>query len=150
MLFGAAVGSLTGNIYMGMASAILSHYFLDLFPHIEYLKSTEASVNKIKSGNKKEYIADGIKVLIDFLLAIAVIFSISSNQPALYLFAIIAIIPDGLTVTTHLFPNRILQKHHQIHGGPIHYLTKQKNFPLFWKVFSQALAAAFSIAVLAV
>jgi len=156
MLFGAAIASLAPNIYLGVFLALASHYFLDLFPHIEYLESTKASVKKIKSGNKKEYLADGIKVLLDFSLGLALIFSISGATTVhaiawtTYLFALVAILPDGLTVITHLFPNALLKKHHQIHSGPIHYLTKQKNFPLFWKVFSQSLAAAISIAILSV
>ena len=41
MLFGAAVGLSINNIYIAIIVAFLSHYFLDLFPHIEYnIKST--------------------------------------------------------------------------------------------------------------
>src|SRR3989344_8710480 len=36
MLLGAVVGYYTKNIYLAIMLALLCHYFLDLFPHIEY------------------------------------------------------------------------------------------------------------------
>ena len=36
LLFGAAVGSSVKNLPIAIILAFLGHYFLDLFPHIEY------------------------------------------------------------------------------------------------------------------
>lgn len=145
MLFGAAIGSLFKNPFLGILAALLSHYFLDLFPHIEYLESTEQSIKSRKTN-------EIIKVAIDLVLGLALV-GIFSDPPTkeallLYIYAFVAIIPDGLTVVTHLFPNQWLVKHHALHGGPIHYLTKQKKFPIFWKIATQALAILVSIYIL--
>lgn len=126
MLFGAALGSIVKNPALAVFLAFLGHYFLDIFPHIEYLKSTEGSIKKIKSGKWQEYLPDILKVFLDFCLGILIIFIFSKNQPIIYVCAAIAIVPDGLTVIHNLFPNTILKKHHQIHGGKIHFLKHKK------------------------
>jgi len=142
MIFGAAIGSLSGNVYVGMIFALASHYFLDLFPHIEYLESTEDSIKRKSSK-------DITWVTMDLLLGIGLIYLLSKNAGPGLLYGFAAIIPDGLTVATHLFPNTLLKKHHQIHSGPIHYLTKQKKFPIFWKIFSQIAAVLIAYFLLA-
>ena len=148
MLFGAALGSLTNNIFLALLLAFLGHYFLDLFPHIEYLDSVEGSIQKIRATTLKNFLPDMLKVLLDFCLGLLLIFLFSKNQPLLYLYALVAIVPDGLTVASKLFPNRILTFHDKIHTRHIHYLTKQKKFSKFWKVFTQVLAVAISVALL--
>lgn len=149
MLFGAAIGALVKNIPLAIAVALLSHYFLDLFPHVEYLKSTEESIKKIKGKHWKNYLPDMLKTLLDLALGVFAIFLFSSNHAViLYICAIVAIIPDGMTVVTLLFPNKILQIHHQMHTQKIHYLTKRKKFPLFWRISTQVIAIAISIMIL--
>ena len=133
MLFGAAIGSTVNNFYLAVILAFLGHYFLDTFPHVEYLDSVESSIQK-KSGH------DVMKVLLDFLIGIFIIFLFSKNHPIIYICALIAIIPDGLTVISKLFPNKLSLLHDKIH-----YLTKQKNFPKFWKITMQVLAVIISI-----
>lgn len=141
MLFGAAVGSLVQNPLAGTFLALASHYFLDIFPHIEYLESTEESIKTKKPG-------DIVKILTDFALGILLMILFSGNQAILYVYAFVAIVPDGLTVVTHLLPNLLLQKHHHLHGGIIHYLTKQKKFPTFWKIATQVVAVSISLVLL--
>ena len=148
MLFGAAIGSIFKNPILAIFLAFLGHYALDILPHIEYLASTEKSITNIKHHGFKKSTHDSIKVILDVVLGILLIWVFSKNQPIIYLCGIIAIIPDGLTVLTHLFPRPLLVKHHQFHGGTIHYLTKQKNFPVLWKISSQVIAGIISIVIL--
>ncbi len=142
MLFGAAIGASINNISLAIMLAFLGHYFLDFFPHIEY------SINNIRDNNWKKSLSDFLKVFLDFSLGILTIFIFSNNQPLIYLGAFIALIPDGLTIISKLFPNKILALHDKIHGGKIHYLTKQKKFPIFWRIYTQVLTLIISIILL--
>lgn len=148
MLFGAAIGSLVKNTPLAIAMAFLGHYFLDLFPHIEYIKSTEELLSEAKNKITKKHFADVAKVLFDFLAGLSFVFLFSKNSLLIYICAFVSIIPDGLTVVNSLFPNKITRKHHEIHGGKVHYFTKNKKSPLFWRVFTQVSAALASIIAL--
>jgi|SRR3989344_5642326 len=147
MIFGAAIGSVIKNIPLAITFAFLGHYFLDLLPHIEYLKSTEESAKKIKGGKSKEYLPDIIKVAIDFLLGIFLIFIFSKNFPIIYLCALIAIVPDGVTVINSLVSNKLLRIHQEFHGGWIHFL-KHKKISIFWRILTQAVVVVVSIILL--
>ena len=148
MLFGAAIGSIVPNVTLAIILALLGHYFLDLFPHIEYLDGVENSIESIKSDAWNKKIKNMFKVFLDFCLGILLIFLLSKNQPIIYICALAAIVPDGLTVLHALFPNKILQAHHNVHGGKIHYLTKQKDFHKFWKVSTQVVVVIVSAILL--
>lgn len=142
MLFGAAFGANIPNPYLALALAFLGHYFLDLFPHVEY------SVDNIRNKNWRKSFFDVVKVIIDFLLAIIIISLFSNKEVIIYLCAFITIIPDAFTVISSVFENKILKMHDKIHTEKIHYLTKQKKFSLFWRIATQALAIIISIALL--
>ncbi|MSU60648.1 MAG: hypothetical protein EXS52_01885 [Candidatus Staskawiczbacteria bacterium] len=148
MLFGAAIGSSVKNAPLAVILALLGHYFLDLFPHIEYLDGVENSITKLKSAERSKKIKDLVKVFLDFCLGILLIFLFSRNFPIIYLCAFIAIVPDGLTVIHSLFPKLGLTLHHYIHGTTIHYLTKQKNFPVYWKILTQVIVVIVSVILL--
>ncbi len=147
MLFGAAIGASIYNIPSAILLAFLGHYFLDFFPHVEYLESTENSIKNLKTDGLKKNAKDITKVLLDFFLGIILIFLFSKNQPIIYLCAFVSIIPDGLTVIYNLLPNKILDLHNKFHKK-IHYLTKQKKFSIFWKIFTQVIAVVVSIVLL--
>ena len=157
MLFGAAIGASVQNIPLAIILALLGHYFLDLFPHIEYLAGVEDSITGIKKTRWQKNVFNILKVFIDFCLGLALIFLFSNpstgsgqeNQLILYTCALVAIIPDGLTVIHSLLPNLGLAPHHNIHSGKIHYLTKQKKFPIFWKIATQVIATVISVFILA-
>ncbi len=134
MLLGAAIGAKIHNPYLAILLALLGHYFLDLFPHIEY------SIDNIKSKDWKKTLPDVIKVFIDFSLALLIIFLFSNNQPLVYVCALVAIIPDGFTLISSIMEHNILKLHDRIHTQHIHYLTKQKKFPVFWKISTQFVA----------
>ena len=145
MVFGAAAGyisyTVTNNLYFAIIIAFLSHYLLDIFPHIEY------SIENIRYNNWKNSLPDIIKVLIDFSLAVLIIFWLRNNY-LIYAFAFVSTIPDGLTVISRIFPNKILSIHDKIHTEKIHYLTKQKKFPIFWRILSQVIVVIISIIIL--
>ena len=142
MLFGAVFGTIIKNPILAIFLALLGHYFLDIFPHIEY------SISNIRNKNWRESLPDWLKVVLDFLLGLLIIFLFSKNNPLIYICGFVALIPDALTIISDLFPNRLLHIHDIIHTQKIHYLTKQKNFPVFWKIFSQVLVTVISIILL--
>ncbi len=142
MLFGAAIGASVHNPYLAIVGAFLGHYFLDLFPHIEY------SIDNIRVKNWKKSVPDIVKVFLDFCLGVVIIFIFSKNTPIIYVSGFVAIIPDGLTVLSSLFPNKIMAAHDKIHTEKIHYLTKQKKFPLFWRIATQVVTVIICIMLL--
>jgi hypothetical protein len=141
MLFGAAVGSITKNTILAIILAFLSHYFLDVFPHIEY---------SIKGAGEKLWrkkLPAIIRILIDLSLGFLLVWIFSKDQPANYIYAFVAIIPDGLTVLGKLIPNKILTAHSYIHTEKVHFL-KNKKISKFWRIFSQIVALTISIILL--
>jgi len=147
MLSGAAIGSLLAkNIILAAFLAFLSHYFLDLFPHVEY------DIQNISKRQTSERAKVVVKILADFLLGMLLITFFSNfealKHPAFFICAFFAIIPDGLTVLNNLFPNKILQAHNFLHTQKIHFL-KYKKIPIFWRFLSQIIAVIVSLLILA-
>lgn len=142
MLLGAVIGSKINNTPLAIILAVLGHYFLDLFPHIEY------SIDNISEKKWGKALPDILKVFIDFCSAILIILIFSKNQPIIYVCALAAMIPDGLTVLNSIFPNKILTEHDKIHHEKIHYLTKQKKFPIFWRISTQVITVIICIILL--
>jgi len=141
MLFGAVFGLIIKDPFWAIIIAFLSHYFLDLFPHIEY------SIPNIVSKNWKKSLPDFLKVFLDFLLGVLFISLLSKNSLIIYICAFTAILPDGLTLLSSIFPN-FLKRHHKIHTEYIHYFTKQKNFPVYGKIFTQIIVVFTSVILL--
>ncbi len=140
MLFGAAIGSLIKNVYLAIILAFLSHYFLDLFPHVEYL---------IKNKGEKplhDVLPDIFKVFLDFCIGLLIISLFSLNQPIIYIYAFFAVIPDTLTVLNYFLPSKILNIHDKLHTK-IHFL-KNKKISNFWRILSQIMAVIISIILL--
>src|SRR3989344_5721284 len=70
-----------------------------------------------------------------------------SHYLLVYICALFTILPDKLKLI-HSLSQKILNWHHKIHAETIHYLTKQKNFPVFWKIFTQVITVIISIILL--
>jgi len=141
MIFGAAIGSIVKTPILAVFLAFLGHYFLDLFPHIEY------NIANIRNKNWRKSLSDILKVILDFLCGAATIFIFSKNQPIIYLGAFVALIPDTLTLISSVFPNKILAMHDKIHTQKIHFL-RHKKIPNFWRITTQVLAVIISIFLL--
>lgn len=138
LLFGAAIGHIVGNPAIAIILAFLSHYFLDFFPHIEY------PIENIRKNQWQKAMPDILRIILDFSLGIFLIFVLSKTQPIIYICALFAILPDGLTVMNFIFTNKILDAHKTLHRKKVHFL-KDKKISNFWRVFSQVAAVVISI-----
>lgn len=138
MLFGAAIGSLVNSVPLAIILAYFSHYFLDLFPHIEY------PIENIKEKQWRKALPDFLKVFLDFCLGALLIFLLSKNQLIVYVYAFFAILPDGLALLNKIFKNKILNLHDNFHGEKIHFL-KYKKISKFWRIFTQVTVIFISI-----
>ncbi|MDO8486638.1 MAG: hypothetical protein Q7S77_03020 [Candidatus Staskawiczbacteria bacterium] len=141
LLLGAVVASKINNIPVAIIMALLSHYYLDLIPHIEY------SIKNIKEKQWHKSTPDILKVFLDFLFGILIILIFSNNQPIIYICAFVALIPDSLTVISLIRPNKILSEHDKFHTEKIHFL-KYKKISTFWRILSQILVIIISIILL--
>lgn len=149
MVFGAAIGSLFHNPAIAIIAAFFSHYFLDLFPHIEYLEGAEKLTQKIKKEKWQNNFSDILMVVVDFFAGLFFVFYFSAgNLPIYFYCAISAIAPDGLTVMNSIFPNKFLKIHYKIHGEKIHFLKYNKKISKFWRIASQVIAVASGIFLL--
>lgn len=139
ILLGAAIGQEISNPWLAVPLALLSHYVLDVVPHIEY------PIKNIEQKNWKKSLPDFIKVFFDISLAFLLIFLFSNNHPVVYMCAFAAALPDALTLLSMLFPNNILRLHDAWHHK-IHFL-KHKKISTEWRIFSQVAIAIFSITI---
>jgi hypothetical protein len=141
LLFGAAIGSKIGYLWLALILAFLSHYFLDLFPHTEY------PIENIKNNQWQKSFPDFLRVATDFGLGIFVIFLFSDNYLKTYACAFAAIIPDGLTFLEYFFHNKLFKIHNNFHLKKIHYF-KNKKIANFWRFFTQIAAVIISVILL--
>jgi len=138
LLFGALIGQKVASPFLAIILAFLSHYFLDLFPHIEY------NIDKISTKQWKSAKSQIMSVLIDFFSGFSLILLFSDNRPSVFICAFFAILPDGLSLLELVFKSKILRKHSKLHQEKIHFL-KNKKFSVFWRIASQALAVIISL-----
>lgn len=141
MLFGAAIGSIINNSILAMILAFISHYFLDLFPHVEY------NIQSLQEKQWRKRFPAILNIGLDFLIGIFLIFLLSSNWLIIYICAFLAIVPDGLSVLSGLFPNKISNFHNYLHQEKIHFL-KYKKISIFWRLFTQIIFIVISIILL--
>ena len=74
MLFGAATGSIIKNSALAVVLAFFGHYFLDLFPHVDY------SVDNLKNKDWKKSLPDISKLSLDIFSAFLIIFLFSFSM----------------------------------------------------------------------
>lgn len=138
MLLGAAIGQKIANPFLAIILAIFSHYFLDLFPHIEY------SIKNIKEKNWHKARYEILYIFLDFFSGILTIFLFSKNYLIIYICALFSILPDALSLVNLLAVNVFLKKHSIFHQQKIHFL-KYKKISIFWRIFFQLAAVIASI-----
>ena len=141
LLLGAAIASNIKYAPATLLLAFLSHYFLDLIPHIEY------SIDNIEKKQWRKSLPDILRVFLDFSSGMVLILIFSNNQPMVYICALVALIHDGLTIISSIRPNKILSAHDKIHTGKIHFL-RHKKISAFWRILSQVLATIIFVALL--
>ncbi len=152
LLLGALIGQKIPNLFLAIILAFLSHYLLDFIPHMEY------EVKNIVGARWKKSLPDLIKVFLDFISGIILIFIFSKNWPIIYVCAFFAILPDGLSLLNMLTKNKFLRAHSAFHQGKIHFLkdnppppkasARQRKISRFWRVFSQVVIAAICLMLL--
>ncbi len=135
------MGHIIKNIPVAIIAAFLSHYFLDLFPHVEY------NIENIQKKQWKRALPQVLAVLLDFLTGILIISLLSGGQAIIYICAFFAILPDGLTLLKSAIKISILKKHNKFHQEKVHFL-KHKKISNFWRISSQVLAVIISVVVL--
>ena len=141
LLLGAVLASKIEYAPLAIILAFLSHYLLDLIPHIEY------SIDNIEKKQWQKSLPDFLRVFLDFSLGILLILIFSENQPIIFICAFFAILPDGLSFLNYFFSNKILKIHRYIHHKKIHFL-RNKKISFYWRVLSQLLVVFISILLL--
>jgi len=131
LLLGAVIGEKIGIFWAAIVLALLSHYFLDMFPHSEY------SIENIKNNQWQNSAPDFLKVATDFVLGILIISLASDNTIQIYICSLAAIIPDGLTLLSQIFKNKFLFWHGNLHENKIHFF-KNKKISVIWRFLIQA------------
>lgn len=116
MIFGAALGAIVKNPIMAILAALISHYCLDFIPHRDY------SIKNLEEKNWKKAISDILKIILDLATGLTVIFLLARDRPVIYVSALAALIPDGLTLLKYLYPIAIFSSHDDFHQK-IQFLT---------------------------
>jgi uncharacterized membrane protein HdeD (DUF308 family) len=140
MIFGAAMCHFVKIPFLAAVLALLSHYFLDLFPHIEY------PIENIKKRQWAKALPEFPMVFIDFLAGILLIYFFADFSIMTLTCVFFALLPDGFSLLHYLFPIKIFRNLYFLHEK-IHFL-KNKKISVFWRFLSQVLAIIISIIIL--
>jgi len=139
ILAGVAIITLVQNPILGLIFILLSHYFLDFFPHKEY------SIKTIRAGQWSKSLPDFLKVFLDIIFGLMIIFFITGYSPLILVAVVVALFPDGLTLLHCIFPtNELLKKHQKIHSV-INAFCENKKIPAFWGIASQVVVMIIAI-----
>jgi hypothetical protein len=138
LLFGALIGLYIKNPILAVILAFLSHYFLDFIPHNEY------SISRVRSKSWKEACLDLLKIILDFSIGFLFILLLLNGRPIIFFTAFFSILPDGFSVLSMLFPNKLFDLHNKFHRKKIHYF-KYKKISNFWRIFNQTIIVVISI-----
>ena len=112
---------------------------MDLLPQTEYL------VKNIRGGQWSKSLPDFLKVFLDVILGLTIVFLTVGYTPLILTAAFLAILPDGLTLLYCVFPgNKILGEHLRAHSA-INAFCENKKIPAFWGVASQIAIIAIAI-----
>ncbi len=145
IIFGAAIVSIIKPVWLAFLLALLSHYFLDAFPHWEY------SIKPIKENSKNQLVSY-VKVFTDFFLGFVVIYLSPKFSWQLALGGFLAIFPDGISYLSIKCPLKIFCKkaifkkvnsfHRQAH------FPKETELSFIIKIISPFAFALFSLCLL--
>jgi len=118
LLTGAALGQKIHPFGLALILAFFSHYALDFLPH-----SHEYSVKRIKEKKWHSAGFDFLKVGLDLIIGLTIIFLIIGLKLAVYETAFLAILADGLTFLSLICDNHLLRLHEAFHRR-VHFLRK--------------------------
>lgn len=99
------MASNSNNIGEAIALGLISHFFLDSIPHVEY------KIENIKKGDLKIAAKEFTKIFVDLLLGLIIVLYLIQNknfdQSILMLTgAFFGILPDGLVFLNHCVKNK--------------------------------------------
>lgn len=102
---GAVLGSNSNSLGQVILLGIVSHYFLDSIPHVEY------KVRNIQKGDLKTAAHEFMKIFFDLLLGLAVIFYLIQNKDIdqsilIFTGSFFALLPDGIYFMDCLVKNK--------------------------------------------
>ena len=139
ILAGVAIITNVQNPALGLILVFLSHYFFDCFPQTEY------SIKNIKEGCWSKTMPDFLKVFSDITLAMFIVFFLINYNPLILAVIFLAILPDGITFLSCVFPkNKLFIAHQKVHNA-INEIGENKKIPVFWGIFSQIAVMALAI-----
>lgn len=144
LLTGAVIASKILNPLLALPLAYLSHYLLDLPPQTEY------SIKNIREKRWNRSFLDFSKVFLDISLGISLISLLSKGSPVIFAAALLAIIPDSMTLLHILFPNnKLLVRHQRFHIAVNDVCdSEDKKIPAFWGILSQVVVIITAIYLL--
>ncbi|MGB9743483.1 MAG: hypothetical protein ACPLW9_02090 [Minisyncoccales bacterium] len=120
LLTGAMIAKQVPALPLALLLSFLSHYLLDFLPHPK-----EYSIKNIKEKKWRQAQLDFLKIGLDLSLGSAILYYLVGFQPIIYLGAVFAILPDGLTLLGLIFNNKFLRYNENFHNK-IHFLRKFK------------------------
>jgi hypothetical protein len=160
IVIGAAIGAKAQSLGLIVILGLLSHLILDLIPHYDYsLKKIVAFVHKKKGGLHKGVFIDCLKVIIDILLGLTIVFFVLYKKDFFininytHLWLIIAgiffsTLPDLTQTFFHLFPSKIGKKYIKFHHT-LHWHNKQKEGKItFFGLTTQIIVIVISVFLL--
>ena len=135
---GAVLASNCGNIWQVILLGIVSHYFLDSLPHVEY------KIKNIQTGNLKKAAKEFVKIFIDLSIGLIIILYLIKNKSfdrsvLILIGSFFALIPDGLLFLDCCVKNKdknIITKFLKIHSN-FHEKTHSKNTSFKAQMISQ-------------
>lgn len=143
LLAGAAVASRISNPFLALPLAILSHYFLDSLPHVEY------PIKNIQGNQWKKSFFDFLSIFLDILFGIMLINLLSGNNLIIFAAAFLAASPDVITLLgKFLFKNKLIILHQKFHIALNNIGERNKKIPKSWGILTQIIIALTAIFLL--
>ncbi len=99
---GAAAISTITNPFLGIISAFLSHFLLDILPHQEY------SILNIRHGQWQDAFTDFLKISLDLSFGFLIVILFAKNLFLGLLGGFVALVPDGITFLSFVYPKNKL------------------------------------------
>ncbi len=140
LIVGALIGQKISNPVFAISLAFLSHYLLDIIPHVEY------PIENIRDKQWSKSLPDFLRVFLDFCLGMLIIFIFLDNRPIIFVAAFFAVFPDLLNILNLIFKNKLLQIHSDFHEK--NHFLKYKKISNLWRILSQIIVIIICIFIL--
>ena len=146
ILVGAVIGAKTQNLGLIVVLGLIIHFIMDWIPHWDYINSGIKDFSKTK--NFKALFLDFIKIAIDGLLGLLIVFLVLGQEkvlnPKYFLFIlagiIISLLPDISLGSAWYFGGESAEKYTNLHYKFLHYNKKEKEGKItFWGIMTQIL-----------